>query len=397
MTFSFLLFLALCVFYSEAAHNITINATDTSLQFSSGWNVSQNSAGQQFLFINELGTVLMASLPNATSRVFFIGLERSGGSAYGFCIDCDAQTNVGSIIIVDGHDPTLSNNNLAKLDIVFSSPLDPSHNHVLTVFNLPDIRFDNFSQVTFSSLIVTIEDGDRDSTPLSTNSSVSPTIAGVSSTPSYILSPWSSMEISAAPTSSSSVSSSEADKTSSPASSYVPSDPPSSSSQYTSPSSSPSLPIASTPSNTSTEPSGTSGKDNTNSDLTPFSVNKSLIAVIVTLSSVAVLSLVLGLFLFFRQRKRQTHRRLSEPLSFADRRMTGPPELPMVEGLDTIGPLAAAGREPLPRRNVTSYANAVVGRWPEASSRYINNSTPSNRQSQDMWTTRPDGNHIDRV
>ncbi|KAK0233425.1 hypothetical protein IW262DRAFT_1330330 [Armillaria fumosa] len=396
MTLSFLLFLALCVFYSEAAHNITINATDTSLQFSSGWNVSQNSAGQQFLFINELGTVLMASLPNATSHVFFIGLKRSWGSTYGFCIDCDAQTNVGSIIIVDGHDSTLSNNNLAKLDIIFSSPLDPSHNHVLAIFNLPDIRFNNFSQVTFSSLIVTIEDGDGDSIPLTTNSSVSSTISGVSGTPSHILSTWSSMETSAASTSSS-VSNSEADRTSSSyassQTSYVPSDPPSSSSQYTPPSS----PIASTPRSTSAEPSGTSGNDNTNSDLTPFSVNKSLIAVIVTLSSVAVLSLVLGLFLFFRQRKRQTHRRLSEPLSFADRRMTGPPELPMVEGLDNIGPLAAAGREPPPRRNVTSYANAVVGRWPGDSSRHINSSTPSNRRSQDMWTTRPDGNHIYRV
>ncbi|KAK0473176.1 hypothetical protein IW261DRAFT_702600 [Armillaria novae-zelandiae] len=381
MTVSFLLFLALCVFYSEAAHNITINATDTSLQFSSGWNISQNSAGQQFLFINELGTVLMASLPNATSRVFFIGLKRSGGSAYGFCIDCDAQTNVGSIIIVDGHDPTLSNSNLAKSDIIFSSPLDPSHNHVLAIFNLPDIRFDNFSQVTFSSLIVTIEDGDGDSIPRS------------------------GMETSAASTSSIGVSSSEAERTSSPVSSssassgtsYVPPDPPSSSSQYTPLSSSPSSPIASTPSSTSAESSGTSGNDNTNNDLTPFSVNKSLIAVIVTLSSVAVLSLVLGIFLFFRQRKRQTHRRLSEPLSFADRRMTGPPELPMVDGLDSIGPLAAAGREPPPRRNVTSYANAVVGPWPGASSGHINRSTPSNTQSQDMRTTRPDGNHIYRV
>lgn len=405
MTVSFLLFLALCVFYSEAAHNITINATDTSLHFSSGWNISQNSAGQQFLFINELGTVLMASLPNATSRVFFIGLKRSGGSAYGFCLDCDAQTNVGSIIIVDGHDPALSNNTLAKLDIIFSSTLDPSHNHVLAIFNLPDIRFDNFSQVTFSSLIVTIEDGDRDSNSLSINSSASSTIAGVSSTTSHILSPWSSIETSAASTSFTSMSSSEKERTSSPATSssassqtsYAPSDPPSSSSQYTPPSSSPLPPIASTPSSTSTEPSGTSGNDNTNSNLTPFSVNKSLIAVIVTLSSVAVLSLVLGLFLFFRQRERQTRRRLSEPLSFADRRMTGPPELPMVEVLDNIGPLAAAGREPPPRRNVTSYANTVVGRWPGARSGQINSSTPSNQQSQDMWTTRPAGNHIYRV
>ncbi|PBK77019.1 hypothetical protein ARMSODRAFT_255797 [Armillaria solidipes] len=147
MTVSFLLFLALCVFYSEAAHNITINATDTSLHFSSGWNISQNSAGQQFLFINELGTVLMASLPSrskntpavtshsrshadATSRVFFIGLKRSGGSAYGFCLDCDAQTNVGSIIIVDGHDPALSNNTLAKL-VRFKCfiGLQPPHYH----------------------------------------------------------------------------------------------------------------------------------------------------------------------------------------------------------------------------------------------------------------------------
>ncbi|KAK0198647.1 hypothetical protein F5146DRAFT_1131612 [Armillaria mellea] len=388
MTVSFLLFLALCVFYSEASHNITINATDTSLHFSSGWNISQNSAGQQFLFINELGTVLMASLPNATSRVFFIGLKRSGGSAYGFCIDCDAQTNVGSIIIVDGHDPTLSNNNLAKSDIIFSSPLDPSHNHV-----------------TFSSLVVTIEDGDGDSNPLSINSSASSTVAGVSSTPSHVLSPWSSMETSAAPTSSAIVSSSEKERTSPPASyssassqtSDVPSDPPSPSSQYTPPSYSSSSPIASTPSSTSAEPSVISGNDNNNSDLTPFSVNRSLIAVIVTLSSVAVLSLVLGLFLFFRQRKRQMHRRLSEPLSFADRRMTGPPELPMVEGLDNMGPLAAAGREPPPRRNVTSYANVVVGQWPGANSGHINNPTPSNRPSRDVPSTRPDGNHIYRV
>jgi hypothetical protein len=140
MTVSFLLFLALCVFYSEAAHNITINATDTSLHFSSGWNISQNSAGQQFLFINELGTVLMASLPDATSRVFFIGLKRSGGSAYGFCLDCDAQTNVGSIIIVDGHDPALSNNTLAKL-VRFKSffGLKPTHYHApyRTLYSLP--------------------------------------------------------------------------------------------------------------------------------------------------------------------------------------------------------------------------------------------------------------------
>ncbi|KAK0208547.1 hypothetical protein DFS33DRAFT_1380058 [Desarmillaria ectypa] len=402
---SFILFLALCVLYSKAAHNVTINATDTSLYFSSGWNASQNSAGQQFLFINELGTVLMASLPNATSNVFFIGLKRPRGSAYGFCLDCNAQTSVGSIVIVDGHDHTLSDDTLAKLDIIFSSPLNPSHNHVLAVFNLPDIRFDNLSQVTFSSLIVTIEDGKNgDPRPKIgfPNSSASSTIAGVSSTPSHVFATWSTIQTSAVSTSFIIVSSSQKERTwpsatsSSTSSqiSYTVSEPPSSSSQYAPPSSSSSPPVASTAGSASSEPSGPSGSDSAN--ITSFSVNKSLIAVIVTLSSVAVLSLVLGLFLFFRQRERQTRRRLSEPLSFADRRITsGPPELPMVEGLDNIGPLAAAGREPPPRRNVTSYANAVVGQRPGASSGQLNSSTLSS--SQDMWTTRPAGNQIYRV
>ncbi|KAG7450311.1 uncharacterized protein BT62DRAFT_991298 [Guyanagaster necrorhizus] len=391
----FLLFLALSVLYSEATYNVTINATDTSLHFSSGWNVSQNSAGQQFLYINQLGTVLMVSLPNATSHVFLIGLKRPGGSAYGFCLDCNAQTNVESIVIVDGHDPALSNDSLAKIDFIFSSPLNPSQNHVLIMFNIPDIRFDNFSQVTFSSLIVTIENGEgQDSSSKIPKSSASSPIAGVTSTTSDIFSTWSNVKTSAASTSSSSVLSAEKEATWTPAISssassqisYVPADP---SSQYTPSSSSLSSPIASTPRNDSMNPSGSSGSsDSASNDITPFSVNKSLIAVIVTLSSVAVLSFVLGLFLFFRQKERQTRRRLSEPLSFADRQITGPLELPIVEGLDSIGPLAAAGREPPPRRNVTSYANAVVGQLPGASSRQINSSRLSSRQSQDMWITR---------
>ncbi|KAK0465367.1 uncharacterized protein EV420DRAFT_1637507 [Desarmillaria tabescens] len=402
---SFLLFLALCVSYSEAAHNVTINATDTSLHFTSGWNVSQNSAGQQFLFIDELGTVLMASLPNATSHVFFIGLKRSGGSAYGFCLDCNAQTNVGSIVIVDGHDPTLSNDTIAKLDVIFSSSLDPSHNHILAMFNLPDIRFDNLSQVTFNSLIVTIEDGENEgpsSKVVFPNYSASSTITGVPSTLSQVSATWSGLQTSEASTSFTSVSGTEKERTWSPATSsstssrisYTLSKPLSSSSQYVPPLSSSSPPVAAMSSTTSAEPSGSSGNDNAN--ITPLSVNKSLIVVIVTLSSVAVLSLVLGLFLFFRQRGRQTRRRLSEPLSFTDRRITsGPPELPMMESLDNIGPLAAAGREPPPRRNVTSYANAVVGQWPGASNRQMASSTlPS---SQDMWTTRLAGNQIYRV
>ena len=118
---------------SLAATNLTITPPNAAFTFSSGWQTSHDGDGQQFFLVDDLGAVLSASFPGVSvrassgshnlrvgeslansSHIYYIGLKRSGGSAYGFCIDCHGQSNGSSIVVVDGNDPTLANETLAE-------------------------------------------------------------------------------------------------------------------------------------------------------------------------------------------------------------------------------------------------------------------------------------------
>ncbi|KAF9036427.1 hypothetical protein BDZ89DRAFT_1157513 [Hymenopellis radicata] len=302
----------------------------------------------QFFFVDDLGTVLSAVLPAAASHVYYIGLKRSGGSAYGFCLDCDGNANLASIQIVDGNDPTLVNQTEAQPVILFSSPLDPSSRHELIMLNLPDNRFDSASEVTLASLLVTVESDETSVAPpppttihsTRTSTSDAGTVTSSSPSSSTLISTTASLSLSL-------------------------------SSVFCSPS----ITVTAISPSNSLAPKGS----NSANDTTPVKgVSSSLIAVIVALSSVGLISLLVGLFIFFRKRNRRIRKRVSEPMSFKDR-MTDQFGTSMME-TDSVGPLAAAGRKPPPRRQ---YGDE----WQRRAS-IAGVDSPGSRISQNLWLTR---------
>ena len=102
--------------------NATIDDSDSSLRFSSGWlrTTSSGTSGGTFSFASGLGDSVELSLPgsfspsgvgdqihvtilsaNATS-VYYLGWRQSSPATYGACVDCFGGTT-GLLSTIDGH------------------------------------------------------------------------------------------------------------------------------------------------------------------------------------------------------------------------------------------------------------------------------------------------------
>ncbi|TFK83603.1 hypothetical protein K466DRAFT_589595 [Polyporus arcularius HHB13444] len=151
--------------------NATIRLDSPLVSFTPGWRVATfGGTGQQFAFTNGQNEELRVTLPQNTTAVFYQGFKVAGGSLYFACIDCNSVTAQGpNTIAVDAHDDT--ENGTQPPETLFSfTNLDPTASHFLTVFNLADDRFNNTSQITFDSLVMTVGADDPGSISSTTTS-----------------------------------------------------------------------------------------------------------------------------------------------------------------------------------------------------------------------------------
>ncbi|KAJ8494918.1 hypothetical protein ONZ51_g2030 [Trametes cubensis] len=139
--------------------NVTLHLDSPLVSFSSGWRVAtfnQTGLDSEFAFANGHNEEVQVLLPQQTTAVFYQGFTITGGALYFACIDCNSTADVGvDIISVDAHD-SRENGTQPPATLFSFIDLDPTRQHVLTVVNLEDDRFNNTSQLTFESVIVQI-------------------------------------------------------------------------------------------------------------------------------------------------------------------------------------------------------------------------------------------------
>ncbi|KII93346.1 hypothetical protein PLICRDRAFT_35544 [Plicaturopsis crispa FD-325 SS-3] len=346
-----------------AAKSVTIDDKDPSLTFTPGWRLvsSSSATGGTFAAVDELEGAVDASLPNGATAVSYVGFKQSKGAMYGACIDCEVGRQ-SSFISIDAHDPTTDDEQLPTTLFTFTD-LDPTISHSLTVFNLPDPRFDETGQLTFDSLVVDLSEDDSPnssasftllsssttgSSPTTIQSTPSPTttvsttsqLSSVSPTSSALdpsISPITtggSIEPTAGPSLSGSGSAS-------PTSSFT-----TISSETTAPGSLPQT-SSTLPSNF-LQPSASSA--NSGSPSSAHTLSTSLIAVIAMLSFIAVLTLIFGAFVFTRMSRRRAQlagsRRIPDPESGVKSGTQTAPNMRQVGGLRTTSASPARPRNP---------------------------------------------------
>ncbi|KAJ7139860.1 hypothetical protein C8R44DRAFT_765598 [Mycena epipterygia] len=268
------LYLLLPLPLTYAATNI-IYASDPSLVFSPGWSQEYSLTTEDlYMQTNSLVATLTATLPSSASSVSYVAYPRAGGSMYGYCLDCDSDDDQEWILqTANGSDPSVTNTSVALESTIFSMDLDPSTQHTLTVYNLPNPQSNDSSEITFDHLYVLVADDDTGIHPTSialnqTTQVPTPTSSGVA------------------------LSSTQTSSSSSATASTTSSDDP---------------PLNSIPSSTvgtanaasaSASPSGTTG--------TTSGVSKSLIIGISVLAVVFAASVIVGLVAFVRQRRQKS-------------------------------------------------------------------------------------------
>ncbi|KAE9410863.1 hypothetical protein BT96DRAFT_983545 [Gymnopus androsaceus JB14] len=284
------------------------------LTFSPGWQSTSSEAAGPFSFTNTLGLALTINLPLSTTSISYVGLKTTGGSIYGVCLDC--TTSTFNLQEFSGRDATLLSNSDAVPTTIFSLDVNPDEEHVLQISNIADGAE---SELTFVSLI--LEKGGSSTTV------GDPLVTAISST--SITSSSSTSTVASSTTSTSTTVSSTT-------------------SSITATSSS--IPSASATAAPASASSNTSAKS-------------SLIAIITILTLIAVLSPLVGLFFYLRNRPRN-------PASFEDLTTiqdTSTMKQAALGELSTptsAGPLATAGRKKPPTRllDPTPYPPFVVPR-----------------------------------
>ncbi|KAJ3990502.1 hypothetical protein F5890DRAFT_1480158 [Lentinula detonsa] len=283
--------LSLFYLFQVVAANASFTLETSSLIFSAGWQSSP--ASRDSLFTDTLGHALTVNIPESIATLNYIGLKRTGGSLYGVCVDC-ASDSFANLQLFSGHDSTLLYNADAEPATIFSLNVDPQQAHVLQVTNVGDSNFGRESELTFVSIVVQV----GSTTSTSTKSS--------SMTSSSIISSSASIATSSIATSTSTSVAISSDSISSTSS------------------------VSGTPS-----PNYAFISDN--------QTKASLIAVITVPTVIAVLSLVVGLFFYFRKQRRK-HARFSDFTEIGEPQRT---QQMQVSGIvpPSSGFLAVAGRQ----------------------------------------------------
>ncbi|KAI0824188.1 hypothetical protein BC628DRAFT_1380203 [Trametes gibbosa] len=145
-----------------APTNTTLGLNSALVTFTPGWRTATFSEdGSRFAFADGLNEEVRITLPQNTTAVFYEGFRVAGGGLYLACLDCALDVESGQLIginasIVDAHDSRENGTQLP--DTLFSfTDLDPVTNHVLIVVNMEDPQYNNTSQITFDSAIVTTD------------------------------------------------------------------------------------------------------------------------------------------------------------------------------------------------------------------------------------------------
>ncbi|KAI0670066.1 hypothetical protein C8Q78DRAFT_166294 [Trametes maxima] len=133
-----------------------LNSTEA-VSFTRGWSVATFAEdGSQFAFANGLQDDVQVKLPTNSTAVFYQGFRIARGALYFACVDCGVPNTTQRLANIDAHDST--ENGTQPPETLFSfTDLDPTQQHILSVVNLPDPRFNNTSQLTFDSVIVTTD------------------------------------------------------------------------------------------------------------------------------------------------------------------------------------------------------------------------------------------------
>ncbi|KAI0361802.1 hypothetical protein OH77DRAFT_1508622 [Trametes cingulata] len=144
--------------------NVSLDLTSSSVLFTPQWRVASFQDGSQFAFADAFQAEVQVLLPEQATAVFYQGFKVAGGGLYLACIDCvkiDLNNGVigGDAVVIDAHDDT--ENGTQPPETLFSfTNLDPNVQHLLSVVNLQDQRFNNASQITFNSVIAAVDPED---------------------------------------------------------------------------------------------------------------------------------------------------------------------------------------------------------------------------------------------
>jgi len=147
------------------AGSLTVDFTNPAVLLSPDWTIPPSSqippsGNPPFASTTAIGAFLSLNFPNGTFAAQYVGFARAGGSSYGVCLDCIGDQ--GTFQVIDGHDGSLNSDDDATSTILFSLlDLDPTAPHTLSVYNLPDDRFNKSGAITFQSIIFnTTDSGD---------------------------------------------------------------------------------------------------------------------------------------------------------------------------------------------------------------------------------------------
>ncbi|KAI1797723.1 hypothetical protein LXA43DRAFT_262250 [Ganoderma leucocontextum] len=184
---SSLLLLSLPDAASGAPQNVTIrfDSSQVPASFTTGWRVAEfkgsglSGSVDKFAFANSPGEELTVQLPQNVIALSYRGFKIKGGGLYYACLDCDAS--VDTAVTVDAHDETENGTQHPETLFAFTD-VDPRQSHVLRVINLEDDRFNETSQITFDSLVLTFKDEDSTVSTASTGSTTSTTSDGATPT-----------------------------------------------------------------------------------------------------------------------------------------------------------------------------------------------------------------------
>ncbi|KAF8898519.1 hypothetical protein BD779DRAFT_17466 [Infundibulicybe gibba] len=141
----------------DASPTIVINASNPIVKYpSTSTFFDALSIPGPVLRSNTLGAVLSANLPVNTSRIEYIGFFPTNLSSYGYCLDTCLPNN---ILAMNGTNSSTTGNPGPSLFTLLSISVDPKEQHTLTVYNLPDPVAGNTGNITFHSLVATVNDG----------------------------------------------------------------------------------------------------------------------------------------------------------------------------------------------------------------------------------------------
>ncbi|KAF7305138.1 hypothetical protein MKEN_01229000 [Mycena kentingensis (nom. inval.)] len=132
---------------------LTIDNTDTRLQYSPGWFVPgsyNTSTGQSGTLSSANGDVSVTFIfPVVATEFHYYAIQRCCGGWYGICFDADCDPNAAVFATIDGVNRTANGDNLPEA--MYTRNFGETGIHTVTLKNMADSRFGGNSQITLDS------------------------------------------------------------------------------------------------------------------------------------------------------------------------------------------------------------------------------------------------------